>query len=830
MELDRESLRKQLEPATPKARAWFAWRCALRALPILIHDPNPGWGRVPFGYWGKDSRKRLQVIFLAVDFAGYRNEKGKPGSFLSRRAAAAAALRLRISGVETAIRRDIESLTDHTDDFPLWPDGCPPEITELEGRFVRALQDVGFGYWADEYRCWTRGEFDEARFRRRTELTEEIIAAGPDAVLAFLEAKDTKRLAEARVILLGDGGAGKTSIIRRLHGEDLQPAEEPTPGVTVREEEEIVAGKPLRVHFWDFGGQVFLHATHQLFLRERCVNLVVLKARETGEREMAEYWLEHIRVFGGGSPTIIVQNHVDALAKGMQTPMPFDPAEITRRYPFVIGCLNLSCSTVAGLEALRAAVFDALADRRILDEQTVPSWFDLKERLRAELSGKEAAHIDQCRFEELCHEAEVPAEQRDAALATLDQLGVALHFRNVDPDWFILDPSWLTHTIYHLLWRANEDELHGALTVEMLRRIFDPKKNPKAPVVPDNKLPSLLKLLVAFGLAYEHRPGSFRVPMLAPEREPAIQTPEGESIGFRVKMDTLLPPMVFHRFVTECGAEITGDRLWRHGCLLASGGAQALVRMVRLERVIEFQVWGEPGERGRFLTVLRTRLLELLGKDFAYQNLGYTPRITVEERDFGWRETLGSFLNNAGFVPDSRGALVPILGVLQPAYGPDQLSMNKVLEEMSMMNRDLISAIRGFAEKPSPPILVNASPTIDVSPHIQMEANQTLNIIQNIQNLVRLKSGVEDLDYEIDRLKLEGAGIAAAKTDIAELRKLIDGYKANQQSGPVADTERETLMGRIKRVGKRLVDGLGPIDTLASICKNVVELIDKLQG
>jgi hypothetical protein len=187
-------------------------------------------------------------------------------------------------------------------------------------------------------------------------------------------------------------------------------------------------------------------------------------------------------------------------------------------------------------------------------------------------------------------------------------------------------------------------------------------------------------------------------------------------------------------------------------------------------------------------------------------------------------------VNQAETVSDSRGNLAPILGVLQPAYGPGQLTMERAWNEMMLMNRELVMVIRGFAEKPAPPILVNISPSIDVSPHIRMEANQTLTIVQNIQSLVRLKSGIEELDYEIDRLKLEGTEIQSAKADIAELRKLIDEYKANQQSGPVADIERETLMSRIKRMGNRLVEALGPIDTVASICNNVVDLIGKLQG
>lgn len=757
------------------------------------------------------------VAFYAADVAIYA--AAAAGADPSPDAANTAAS----SSAVAAIEHDLEHLLQHSWSFPLWPEGrCPEEIAALAQTFLAALRDLGLGYWTREYECWTRGEFDLTRRLRREELSEEIIAAGPDAIMAFLEADSLARLAEARVILLGDGEVGKTSLIRRLHGEALKAKEPPTPGVEIREWDETVAGKPLHVHYWDFGGQVFLHASHQFFLREKCVHVILLKARSAGERELVEYWLEHVRVFGHGAPTLIVQNQVDALDKGMATPLPFDCHEIQRRYPFVKGFFNLSCAKDWGLAELKAAIFAQLADKKILDEQTPEAWFHLKTHLRRELHDQRRSFIDSARYSELCDAAAIDEAGKKAALDALDQLGVALHFPEVDPDWYVLDPAWLTQTIYHLLWRSDHQDWRGNLSVAALEQIFNAKLDPKAPVVPPDKFPALLKLLVCFELAYESkgRPGNYRVPMLAPETAPALPQPTGESVVVTAKMETFLPPALFYRFVTQCGAEIVGEKLWRDGCFLSHGGAEALIRYERQARAIRIEVWGGMEPRGQYCTALRTRLFKLLGQD-AYQNLEYTPRITVKDRDYGWREALGSLVDNQPTVYDTSGRPSPLLELVTAAFGLGQITMGAVAEERRLMNREMMDLLRHLAV---------GQPGIHIhnTQNQSNEQNQTLTLVQHLQSLARLSSGLDELGYDIDRLKLQGEEIAAAKQDLAELRRLIESYKANLQPGPVEDTERETLMDRIKRTGARVLQAVSSIDNLTTIAVNVKQLLNAL--
>lgn len=65
--------------------------------------------------------------------------------------------------------------------------------------------------------------------------------------------------------------------MRVLHDEPVAETEPMTAGLDIREWP--VPGTDIKAHFWDFGGQVMAHATHQLFLRESCLYVLVISSR-----------------------------------------------------------------------------------------------------------------------------------------------------------------------------------------------------------------------------------------------------------------------------------------------------------------------------------------------------------------------------------------------------------------------------------------------------------------------------------------------------------------------------------------------------------------------
>jgi small GTP-binding protein len=185
-----------------------------------------------------------------------------------------------------------------------------------------------------------------------TGIPKEILDQGLFQIKEYLKSLDKQEkimLEEIKILLIGEGGSGKTSLFKRIEGKDFDKDESKTHGITIRDipvtikrdtkEIEIIA------HFWDFGGQEIMHASHKFFLSARSVYILVLDSRKD---ERPEHWLKHIQTFGGDSPIFIVQNKID------QNPdFNIDSGILQKRYPNIKGYFQISCATGKGIDTLK---------------------------------------------------------------------------------------------------------------------------------------------------------------------------------------------------------------------------------------------------------------------------------------------------------------------------------------------------------------------------------------------------------------------------------------------------------------------------------------------
>jgi internalin A len=101
----------------------------------------------------------------------------------------------------------------------------------------------------------------------------------PERILDFIsrlgEVSTAQRLNEAKMLVVGDGKVGKTSLVNRLLYGTFDPYQGTTLGVDIKDEIEIKewhiksTGDPIKLNIWDFGGQEIQHSTHQFFLTTR---------------------------------------------------------------------------------------------------------------------------------------------------------------------------------------------------------------------------------------------------------------------------------------------------------------------------------------------------------------------------------------------------------------------------------------------------------------------------------------------------------------------------------------------------------------------------------
>ena len=177
-------------------------------------------------------------------------------------------------------------------------------------------------------------------------------AADPRSILDyyFRTREGARPLNEAKLILVGRGGVGKTTLITRLTtGKFSRPKK--TEGIIIKEWQVPLSRKEkVQLNVWDFGGQEIMHSTHQFFLTERSLYLLVLSGREGHEDEDAEYWLKLIQSFGGDSPVIVVLN------KQGEHPFDVNRGGLLQKYPNIKTFVATDCENGLGIGELRKAI------------------------------------------------------------------------------------------------------------------------------------------------------------------------------------------------------------------------------------------------------------------------------------------------------------------------------------------------------------------------------------------------------------------------------------------------------------------------------------------
>jgi internalin A len=105
-----------------------------------------------------------------------------------------------------------------------------------------------------------------------TQVYDGAAAANPQDIFRyyFNVLTDRTPLNEAKLILVGFGAVGKTSLVNRLIHNAFDVKSSKTEGIQITKWPlRLNDAEDITLHVWDFGGQEIMHSTHQFFLTER---------------------------------------------------------------------------------------------------------------------------------------------------------------------------------------------------------------------------------------------------------------------------------------------------------------------------------------------------------------------------------------------------------------------------------------------------------------------------------------------------------------------------------------------------------------------------------
>ena len=302
--------------------------------------------------------------------------------------------------------------------------------------------------------------------------------AGLDAVKAYLRslAEGAEPLYEAKLVLVGEGNVGKTTLLKALKGkagEAPQEHEPTTHGVKID-----INGLPLphpafgkdgveiQLNAWDFGGQDVYRVTHQFFFSRRSLYLLVWEPRRGVQAGQVEDWLNMIRLrVGNDARVLIVSTH----CKTGERIARIDQPVLKQQYgDMIVGFYEVdslvpdeATGEMVGIAELKKVIAEQAAQLEQMGMLFNSNW----KAARDELIAHAEPRVSYAAFAEICARHGLSAIDAETLAHLMHDLGYIVHYSDDERlrDDVVLQPQWLTKAIGFVLEDRATQESEGIL-------------------------------------------------------------------------------------------------------------------------------------------------------------------------------------------------------------------------------------------------------------------------------------------------------------------------------------------------------------------------------
>ncbi len=407
---------------------------------------------------------------------------------------------------------------------------------------------------------------------------------------------------EAKLIFVGNGRVGKTSLSRRLDDDEFNENEPFTHGIRIVPFKLSLSDEiELKLNMWDFGGQEIYHATHRFFLTARALYLFVwdVETRHNAEHSSPtepqdfnfKYWLDNVQALSSSSPVVMVQNKIDQ-KKGFVN----NREELVQQYN-VTGFYDVSAKTNKNIDHLRQIIKEQFSENErlkgVIGYNMPISWLNVRQKL--EKLAKEKNYIYYEEYLRICDEEGLTAESAQTLCRFLHEIAVILHFLKLPKlsSIVIINPNWAVELVYKIInetVKQNGGKFDQAHINEILEDFTEEAKK------------NFTQLLMKFELCFAdpHEEGVFIAPQFLPTKKPAGFDMFLEDYQRQTKLIYHYPRFmhksIMIRFLAQFGKEATKQFYWRDGILIKKYGTFALVEADRAKRQIFVKILTVQGQ------------------------------------------------------------------------------------------------------------------------------------------------------------------------------------------------------------------------------------------
>jgi internalin A len=301
-----------------------------------------------------------------------------------------------------------------------------------------------------------------------------VVEQGLKAVLNYLKALEEKTTVWAsKMVLVGEGGVGKTCLLDAFEGKKFVPGKDTTHGIDTRklnlpcpERQDI----SMELNVWDFGGQEIYHATHQFYLTNHALFILVWSARLGYEAGKIYKWLETIEALAPDSPILIAATHCKD--RGADLPK----GDILSKYPDKVHFFEVDNENKQGIPQLMEAICQFASKLKYMGIDRPLSW----KKGASAIKKLEKKYLSKHQLMDIFKESGVDEENYETLAVYLHEMGDILYYPEEEElkDTIIIKPAWVSQHMARVLDSEEISRNAGFLHKELVQKLWKDLDSP----------------------------------------------------------------------------------------------------------------------------------------------------------------------------------------------------------------------------------------------------------------------------------------------------------------------------------------------------------------
>ncbi|MDX1809592.1 MAG: COR domain-containing protein, partial [Sulfurospirillaceae bacterium] len=437
----------------------------------------------------------------------------------------------------------------------------------------------------------------------------------------------TDKLYEAKLLFVGESGAGKTSLMEKILDKKYQlktsENDNSTIGIDIRKHTfPYTKNKKIifRTNMWDFGGQQVQYMSHQFFLTPN--SLYVLVGDNRKQHTDFDYWFHIINLLSDDSPILVVLNDINH-----KSVTNFDLKAFKERFnTHTIEQKDIDLSNIVDgrYDELKLKIENMLCNLPHIGEDLPARWIDIRDQINILAESNYFIPFEE--FRQISEGFGLSDEDISTLARHFHNLGVFLHYGDDISglaDTIFLNPKWVMDAIYSVLADTSVNQNNGKFTKKWLFNFWEEQHQGYTLDIKNKLLTLMLK--DKFEICYRLQTG--KESYMSPQLLPPVLDYEYEwdyknNLFYRFQYP-FMPRGIISRLIVRLNNLIyqknNKEIVWQKGVVLEYENAKAEVREKKTKeglKVIDISIKGDKIDSSTLLSKIKSEIENIHNSSF----------------------------------------------------------------------------------------------------------------------------------------------------------------------------------------------------------------------